>query len=327
LLAHHDSRNPRMCGSRYSNKPELELVDFRNNVIYNWGANSGYAGEGGRYNFVNNYYKPGPVSSNRTRIFQPNADDGSNSQPAGVWGAFYVDGNYMSSSAAVTNDNWQGITPNPSSKNKADLKSSVPFDVPEVTTHSATVAYDKVRELAGASLSRDGIDTRIIREVTDSAFTYTGSNGSSKGLIDSQTDVGGWPAYNSAEAPQDSDNDGIPDGWLEEHFPGKKSTDLNEEGYTCLEVYLNSLVEEITRKQLENANTGISPVQGEKPVPKVYYDDSNDEVRVVSETPVKQITMYSLQGVQVNKINAQGIYIVRVRLENEDISSHKIIVK
>jgi len=78
LLAHHDSRNPRMCGSRYSNQPDLELVDFRNNVIYNWGSNSGYAGEGGSYNFVNNYYKPGPGSSNPTRIFQPNGDDGSN---------------------------------------------------------------------------------------------------------------------------------------------------------------------------------------------------------------------------------------------------------
>ena len=41
LLACHDSRNPRFCGSRYTNRPDLELVDLRNNVIYNWGSNSG----------------------------------------------------------------------------------------------------------------------------------------------------------------------------------------------------------------------------------------------------------------------------------------------
>ena len=86
LLADHDSRNPRFCGSRYTNKPDLEYVDFQNNVIYNWGGNSSYAGEGGKYNMVNNYYKAGPAtsSSSKSRIMQPYPDDGTNSQPVGV---------------------------------------------------------------------------------------------------------------------------------------------------------------------------------------------------------------------------------------------------
>jgi pectate lyase len=74
-------------------------------------------------------------------------------------------------------------------------------------------------------------------------------------------------------------------------------------------------------------NTSASLNNPKPAVPQVYYDPSIGDVRVVSEIPVKQTAIYSLQGVQVNKINAQGIYIVRVALKNEDTFSHKIIVK
>jgi hypothetical protein len=291
LLAHHDSRNPRMCGSRYSNRPDLEVVDFRNNVIYNWGANSGYAGEGGSYNFVNNYYKPGAASSNRTRIFQPNADDGNNSQPAGIWGKFYVNGNRMTSSTAVTNDNWQGIHPNPSSKSKEELKSTVPFEVPPVTTHSAQAACEKVLTYAGASLKRDAVDERITREVRDSVYTYTGSNGSANGLIDSQSDAGGWPVYNSAQPPQDSNNDGIPDSFT---FPsGKTANDLNEEGYTYLEVYLNSLVDEITVKQNQDPSS------------------LNDKTLSTGKT-IKTVEYYDIMGRKIHHVETvRGIVIIK----------------
>lgn len=42
LLAHHSSRNPRFNGNRTHGRPDQEVVDFRNNVIYNWGFNSSY---------------------------------------------------------------------------------------------------------------------------------------------------------------------------------------------------------------------------------------------------------------------------------------------
>ncbi|MDR1342756.1 MAG: pectate lyase [Prevotellaceae bacterium] len=254
LLAHHDNRNPRFCGSRYSNQPDRELVDFRNNVIYNWGSNSGYAGEGGSYNLVSNYYKPGAGSSNTARIFQPNPDAGDNSQKAGVWGKFYVAGNHMlnvngSPNASVINDNWVGITPNPSSKSKAELKSSVEFEKGEITTHTAEDAYALVLQKVGASFRRDATDTRVVNEVKNGLAPRraSGGGGTRAGLIDTQTDVGGWDTYSSATPPADTDGDGMPDAWetakgLNPNSAGDGNTRTLSSVYTNLEVYLNSIV-------------------------------------------------------------------------------------
>jgi hypothetical protein len=49
LFAHHSSRNPRFA-SKDKN------IDCRNNVIYNWGFNSAYGGEGATVNMIANYY-------------------------------------------------------------------------------------------------------------------------------------------------------------------------------------------------------------------------------------------------------------------------------
>lgn len=266
LLAHHDSRNPRFCGSRYSNQSNKELVDFRNNVIYNWGANSGYAGEGGSYNMVNNYYKPGPESSNAARIFQPNADNGSNAQAAGVWGKFYVSGNYMvnkdgTPNATVNNDNWTAIHPNPTSKNKTELKSSTEFDKGDVTTHSAEEAYSLVLQNAGANLKRDETDTRITNEVllglapvrayysvnTGIPLPSGVSSRTKAGMIDSQDDVGGWNTYSTGSVPLDSDGDGMPDNWedangLNKNDPSDGAKYTRSTIYTNVEMYINGLV-------------------------------------------------------------------------------------
>ena len=90
LFAHCINRNPRFDGIR--NAPE-ENVDYRNNVIYNWGGNSIYAGEGGNYNIVNNYFKYGPSTNKnaRYRIVSPGKWD----KPPIPYGKFYVDGNYV----------------------------------------------------------------------------------------------------------------------------------------------------------------------------------------------------------------------------------------
>ena len=252
LLVSHDSRNPRFCGSRYSNLPEQERVDFRNNVIYNWGQNNAYAGEGGSYNIVNNYYKPGPASKNSNRLLNPYADDGKNNQPAGTYGKFFVKGNFLHGNKTVTRANELGIELHPETFEKYapeitknDVISKSEFPLLPVKTSSAAKAYKQVLKFAGASLVRDALDARYVQDVATGSFQFTGSKGSNNGMIDSQKDVGGWPQYNSKPAPIDSDSDGIPDSWLERNYPGRKSTDLNKQGYTLLEVYLNGIVKHI----------------------------------------------------------------------------------
>ncbi len=252
LLAHHTSRNPRFCGSRYSNQPDLERVDFRNNVIYNWGSNSIYGAEGGSYNLVNNYFKPGPATKSavKPRIMAPNADNGSNNQPQGVWGTFFVDGNYVLGSSHVTENNWNGVHVNSSFVDQ--IKSSEEYSFDEVTTHTADLAFEHVMAQAGCILpQRDAVDKRIINETLTGTASFGGSYGTATGIIDSQEDVGGWPALNAGTPPADSDGDGMPDEWeiaqgLNPDDPDDRNDDANSDGYTNLEAYLNELVQKHT---------------------------------------------------------------------------------
>lgn len=274
LIAHHSSRTPRLCGSRYTGKPENEKVDIRNNVFYNWGpTNGGYAGEGGSYNFVSNYYKPGPTTNEKkvliNRIFSPNADDGKNTNEKGTWGKFYLHGNVFDGSCPVLNpayqslidnvnsDNWVGLQPNDKDIPLPDggidaIKNSEEFLISEDVedfTQTAKDAYNSVLSKAGASFKRDAVDTRIVNNVQNGDYTANGSNGSSLGIIDNANDVGGWPEYSGGTILPDSDGDGMPDEWEEKQGLDKNVDDsakynLSKE-YTNLEVYYNSLVKDL----------------------------------------------------------------------------------
>ena len=247
LLAHHTSRNPRLSGST-TTVPTYN-VDLRNNVIYNWGFNSAYGGEGGTGNFVNNYYKFGPATKSgvRSRIFQP-------SDTLGRW---FVDGNFVAGNPTVSANNWSGgINPSIVPKDINSLKSTVPFPYERVTTHTASEAFDLVLQYAGATLPvRDTIDRRIVHETRTGTVTY-GGNGYAKsqgldttkvyGIIDTPTNVGGWPVLNSLPAPADTDHDGMPDAWETGNgLDPANAADRNAvgaNGYTMLENYLTSLV-------------------------------------------------------------------------------------
>ena len=237
ILAHHSSRNPRASGNA-----ESGLFDCRNNVIYNWGFNSAYGGELWPRNWINNYYKPGPATSEkvRHRIFLQNDPRGK----------MYVSGNFVWGFPAISADNWKGgidFAPDGEASEKT-LRVEQPYRVAPVTTQPAEQAYALVLARAGCSLARDSVDARIIGEIQAGTAQYGETyGGGGKGIIDSQKAVGGWPELRSAAAPQDSDHDGMPDDWerkqgFDPNTAADGALDQDQDGYTNLEEYLNSLV-------------------------------------------------------------------------------------
>jgi len=218
LYAHHRTRCPRP--GTYGEAPGL-LLDFRNNVVYNWGSVAGYSAEDAvRMDYVANYLKPGPNSANRAYAFQV----------GGVATRLFVSGNVVEG-VADAGDNWALI------KNGADVhKADAPFRVAAVRSTSAVEAYGAVLEHAGAVLpARDAVDARVVDHIRHGAG----------GLINSQSDVGGWPEYPAAESPPDTDCDGMPDAWeraqgLDPNDGTDADGDADGDGYTNVEEFLDA---------------------------------------------------------------------------------------
>jgi len=238
LYAHHNSRSPKVSGRRHCE------VDFRNNVIYNWGKNNCYDGASSYMNWTKNYYKAGPGTegSKRHRIFQLH-DEGPDTENYET--SLYAEENFVHGYPSVTEDNWAGGIDFKNGGNEADHRAYTPFDFPGITEQSAVDAYPIVLENAGASMARDPLDQRIVDEVETGQATYSGSKTGKPGIIDCQEDVGGLPVLYSLPAPEDTDRDGMPDFWEEQFGLDKNNSADNAEDpdgdvYTNIEEYINN---------------------------------------------------------------------------------------
>ena len=306
LIAHHTSRTPRL-GPRPSTQTD-ERMDMRNNVIYNWGGNGCYGGEGMNVNIVNNFYKPGPGSPEGTKGMRIAAVGIRTSEytkhdtsPNGwdvmwhVWGKYYVTGNVNSKYEEVTTDNWTYGMYNQIDDSKVDytytqetkdtMRINQPIPYGFVTTHKALKAFDKVVAYGGASYKRDSHDTYIAEDVEKGTAKYSGVGQEGKGFINSQDEADGWPVLNSETAPADSDGDGMPDAWETEHGLNPNANDANlynldsHRYYTNLEVYCNSLVEHIVKAQNADADASVDGAFEE------YFPDmKNGESEVSTES-------------------------------------------
>ncbi|MBQ4526293.1 MAG: hypothetical protein IJA00_09555 [Bacteroidaceae bacterium] len=272
MLIHHDSRTPRF-GTGNLGDPADHVTDMRNNVIYNWSGNGCYGAEGMTVNMINNYYKPGPATTSSSKSHFIGIDDATSSDgTTSIWGKFYLSGNYNPKYTTANANNWNGVAVNQSSlingkATKADVMSATELgETPLLHQHTVQDAYEAVLNYAGCSRKRDAIDERLVNECRQGTYTYKGASANKGGIIDKLEDLRPsdadatwtpWPELASTTAPMDADGDGMYDTW--EELNGLDPTDpadrnlRNGEGYTMLEVYLNSLVSAITEAQYEGS--------------------------------------------------------------------------
>jgi len=233
LYAHNKGRNPRpgnYDSNPHTKDPEGLLLDFSNNVIYNWGGgNAGYNNDSisvTKLNYVGNYLIPG-VNSKNTGIAYSTGSPFNKAYFAGN----YYNGEQPESAWDIVKyrESW-------SEKEIQEYKQNKPFDVDPLEKMDARISYKKILESGGANLpKRDAVDQRIVHDVKN----RTGN------IIKSQEEVGGWPELKSTSAPKDTDHDGIPNDWeLNNGLNPQDATDRNnltENGFTMLEKYINNI--------------------------------------------------------------------------------------
>ena len=355
LIAHVQNRAPRLNGARYgwegydktkyANTILAERVDLRNCVMYNWGQGNGaYAGMGGYHNIVNNYYKAGPATKNKTRVFQcghttgKDKDGGSAIDPQKkcIYGHFYINGNYVTAAGTnAANYDWKGVIVDDDQGNaiRDTIKLNDPIETGTVTTHSAQTAYQKVLSYVGASLYRDAVDTRHMEEASTGTTTYTGSatkqgNGSSithyPGIIDFVKDQGEYVLESSSRPDGfDTDNDGMPDAWETANglnpndASDAKTYTLDSKGwYTNIEVYANSLVEDIMKAGNADAESSVDE----------YYPAIASSIENTQNSLVSKIEYFSVDGRQLDTPQS-GISIRKTTLSNGKTITDKVIKK
>ena len=330
LLAHNYNRSSRLNGASSTTEDRNVFMEYFNNVNYNWGKkNSCYGGENeaGTYsshecNFVGNYYKPGPSTPSGSYFMELSAARSGktlNPNPS----RWYFADNVMEGSSSATNDNWSAIHNN-TSYTVAGMKSETlvypsaevtrldkckfdDYDLYRTPTESAEEAYEHVLAKAG-TINRDQTEQRVVNEVRNKQAQYKGTTLNKAGFIDSPDDAEGWPTYASATPVVDNDHDGMADDWELAHgFNPADAEDgklvVSAEGYTALEVYLNSLMGE----KIDFAPTAIRTVN-----------------MISSEVVHRQI--FTLDGRQVGTLQ-RGLNIVRETMADGTTRIIKVMTK
>ncbi|MBN1188065.1 MAG: T9SS type A sorting domain-containing protein [Bacteroidales bacterium] len=362
LLAHNVNRTPRFNGARSND--HIVLVEYVNNVNYNWGKeNSPYGADfdaGGvshKVNMVNNYYKPGPArpGTSASYFVQSSFNSEQNTSQIAHW---YMSGNYMEGSAntAKNTDNTLGLDASAyiaKGVSKDKLIDTAAFAAPyPVTTESAQDAFLSVLAGAGA-FPRDTNDRRIIHEVETGTAIGTGNySAQALGIIDNPDVVGGFPVFETYHTVADNDHDGMADYW--EVANDLDTTDAEDRniisyaGYTNLEVYLNGLAGEYIDSFSYPTPIYTDPPEDTTAIinrhaittqPKIstYMNYSESVLVIQSEVSIRSVTLFDMhgrkvgqyRGLNLTEINvselSKGLYIAQFETESKYIRRLKFI--
>ena len=217
-----------------------------------------------------------------------------------------------------------------SGKSCVKIKMDTPAPTGDVTTHSAAEAFSKVLAYSGASLYRDEIDARYMEEAKTGTAKFKGSITKSPGIIDKVSDVNGYTEANfgkgSRPANFDTDKDGIPDAW--ETANGLDPNDasdaltysLDSKGYyTNLEVYANSLVEDIMKQGNADAENKVDEYY-----PAWKNPTGISQITGSNSSELVKVTYYSLNGTLLSAPQ-KGINIRKMLFKNGKTVVDKVI--
>jgi hypothetical protein len=261
LWANNTGRNPSVGWNG--------IFNFVNNVVFNWVHRSV---EGGDYrasfNIINNYFKPGPLTPKNSpvghRILKP--ESGRSKLKYHVYGRAHVNGNIVEGYDAISKDNWAGGVQVEEQSNAgeymANMKVDKPLPMASISIMPAREAFQYVLDNVGANLpARDPVDARVVEQVKTGKIAYKEGvklpetqfkhrrlpiDSYKKGIITDISQVGGYPEYKGTPY-KDADKDGMPDAWetkngLNPNNASDASRDRDNDGYTNIEEYLNSVV-------------------------------------------------------------------------------------
>lgn len=159
------------------------VFNFVNNVIYNWVHRTADGGEFSTMsNFVNNYYKPGPLTPKDSNVGWRIVKSESRSGklfPFKQFGRVYADGNIVEGYDAITKNNWAGGIQTADKDGDlaedelAIMHSKEPFVMPHMTILPSNQTFDYVLNNVGATIpKRDIVDQRVVDEVRTGNVYY-----------------------------------------------------------------------------------------------------------------------------------------------------------